>query len=269
MHILPARQHPFRPVPLRIVSLAPSVTSILLSIGVGRELVGVSKWCRHVARVGSRPTVGDCWKLDVDEVTRLRPTHVIGSVPFATEAVEKILRQPFIFLALNPRKLADVETDILTLGRVAAKVPQSRLLVARMRSAFERVTVRSGTLLRHSSPLRVYSEAWPKPRISSPPWVAELLELVGAEMCVPAGSRVTDAEVAAASPDVILLAWTTANSRSRISTALENPGWRRVPAILNRRVFAIRDEWLNTPGPPLVHGARAILKSLTASTERS
>jgi ABC-type hemin transport system substrate-binding protein len=88
---------------MRIVSLAPSVTSILLELGVGRGLVGVSRWCKDVADVGSRPAVGDCWKMDVREVMRLRPTLLIGSVPFAAETVQKILAEPVAFLAINPR----------------------------------------------------------------------------------------------------------------------------------------------------------------------
>ncbi|MGC1912652.1 MAG: ABC transporter substrate-binding protein, partial [Candidatus Acidiferrales bacterium] len=79
---------------IRIVSLAPSVTSILLDLGAGRDLVGVSKWCKHVANIGQRPQVGDCWKMNVAEVMRLRPTLLIGSVPFATETVSEILKQP-------------------------------------------------------------------------------------------------------------------------------------------------------------------------------
>ena len=34
--------------------------------------------------------------------------------------------------------------------------------------------------------------------------------------------------------------------------------WKNVPAIRERRVFVVRDELLNTPGPPLVAGARAL-----------
>src|ERR1700722_3148045 len=87
----------------RIVSLAPNVTSILLALGVRNELVGVSRWCKDVAAVGRRPTVGDCWKLDVDELMKLAPTLVIGSVPFAPETVAELLGEPFTFLALTPR----------------------------------------------------------------------------------------------------------------------------------------------------------------------
>lgn len=253
---------PARVPSLRIVSLAPSVTSILLSLGAGRELVGVSKWCRHVARTGKRPTVGDCWKLDVEEVTRLRPTHVIGSVPFAAEAVAKILKQPFLFLALNPRSLPDIEMDIYTIGRLVARKKQAKKLVLKMRAAFSRLSVRAKKSNPSSRPIRVYAEAWPKPRITSPPWVAELISLAGGEMCVPAGARVTDEQVASAAPEVIILAWTAANDRSRISSALTNREWRSVPAIVNRRVYAIRDEWLNTPGPPLMNGARELLRCI-------
>ncbi|HEX2777162.1 MAG TPA: ABC transporter substrate-binding protein, partial [Candidatus Acidoferrales bacterium] len=104
---------------IRIVSLAPNVTSILLALGAGRELVGVSKWCKDVAEVGRRPQVGDCWKMNIAEVMRLKPTILIGSVPFAPETVAKIIAEPVTFVAINPRSLADIEQDIRTLGRIA------------------------------------------------------------------------------------------------------------------------------------------------------
>src|SRR5580693_5508317 len=97
---------------MRIVSLAPNVTSILLALGAARELIGVSKWCNEIAPVGRRPRVGDCWKLDVHEVMRLEPTLLIGSVPFATHTVDAILKLPVAFVALNPRTLADIYSDV-------------------------------------------------------------------------------------------------------------------------------------------------------------
>src|ERR1700722_9447937 len=67
---------------LRIVSLAPSATSILHAVGARRRLVGVTKWCADVADVSGLPRVGDCWHMgSVDEILRLRPSVVIGSRP--------------------------------------------------------------------------------------------------------------------------------------------------------------------------------------------
>jgi len=44
-------------------------------------LVGVTRWCADVAPAGKLPKLGDCWHTDsVDEILRLKPTLVIGSV---------------------------------------------------------------------------------------------------------------------------------------------------------------------------------------------
>jgi iron complex transport system substrate-binding protein len=110
--------------------------------------------------------------------------------------------------------------------------------------------------------VRVYCEAWPKPRISSPPWVAELVELAGGKMVVRTGSRVTDEEVARAAPELIVLAWAATGGRAKVSGALRNSAWRDVPAVRNGRVVVIRDELLNTPGPPLLEGARDLARAI-------
>src|SRR5271170_6814601 len=107
---------------LRIVSLAPSATSILCAIGARSLLVGVTKWCADVAPVAGRPQLGDCWRLEaVEKILSLRPTLVIGSVPYKQETVAKLLEQPLSFLAMNPRTLADVEADIRLLGSIAGR----------------------------------------------------------------------------------------------------------------------------------------------------
>jgi iron complex transport system substrate-binding protein len=246
---------------LRIVSLAPSVTSILLSLGVGRELVGVSRWCKDVAVVGARPAVGDCWKLDLRAVMRLRPSLLIGSVPFAAETVQRILAEPAAFLAINPRSLADIYSDVRTLGRLVERGRAAQLLLRKMRAGFADVA-REARLRGALRRVRVYCEAWPKPRISSPPWVAELVEIAGGKMAVGAGSQVTDEEVARAAPELIVLAWAATGGRAKVSSALRNPAWRDVPAVRNGRVVVIRDELLNTPGPPLVEGARELARAI-------
>ena len=48
----------------RIVSLAPSSTSILCEIGARPLLVGVTNWCCDVAPVAGLPQVGDCWHME-------------------------------------------------------------------------------------------------------------------------------------------------------------------------------------------------------------
>ena len=243
----------------RIVSLAPNATSILFAIGARRSVVGVSKWCGEVAPVGRLARVGDCWKLDVREVAALRPSLIVGSVPFRPEVVAELLKLPAAFVALNPRSLEDIYADIRRLGGLTDRRAAAEKLISRMTRQFAEV----GRLAaRAQSRLRVYAEAWPNPRISSPPWVAELVKLEGGKMIVAGGERVSDAQVAKAAPEVIVLAWTATGQRADPQRTLENPRWCNVPAVKNRRVVVIRDELLNTPGPPLVEGARALLRAI-------
>jgi len=256
-----------RQTQLRIVSLAPSATSILCAIGAKRFLVGVTKWCADVAPVGHLPKLGDCWHMkSVDEILALKPTLVFGSVPYKQETVAKLLEHPLNLLAMNPRSLADVYADIRLLGGIVGRATVADNLVRQMQRKFTSIEHKTKKTKRR---LRFYCEAWPHPRISSPPWVAELVRIAGGEMVVPAGEKVSEQQIAAANPDVIVLAWAATGETADGSEAYEVPDWKNVPAILNRRVYVIRDEWLNTPGPPLLDGARALLRISREKTKNS
>ena len=245
---------------LRIVSLAPSCTSILCAIGASRHLVAVTPWCADVAPVHGLPAIGDCWRLaSLEKIARLCPSLIVGSVPFHTETVARILTLPAQFLALNPRSLADIESDIQALARLTNCPTSGQRLIRSMRKEFANIRRCTPKMVRAP---RVYSEAWPNPRISSPPWVSELIDLCGGKMVVKAGSRISDEEVAAARPDVILLAWTATGNRADLRKTLTLPIWQTVPAIRHKRVFVMHDQLLNTPGPPLVAGAREISRVL-------
>ena len=142
---------------IRIVSLAPSATSILCAIGANRALVGVTKWCADVAPVNNLPKLGDCWHMEsMDEIVRLKPTLVIGSVPYKQETVAKLLEKPFAFLAMNPRTLADIEADIRLLGGITQRGAAAETLVKKMRRAFSQIEKKAR---RSKTRVRVYCEA--------------------------------------------------------------------------------------------------------------
>jgi iron complex transport system substrate-binding protein len=245
---------------MRIVSLAPSATSILCAIGGRRLLVGVTKWCCDVAPVSGLPQVGDCWHMEsVADVVALRPTLVIGSVPYKQETVGKLLEHRLNFLAMNPRTLEDVYSDIELLGGITGRAPRAAELVGKMQTKFAAIERASKKAKRR---VRVYCEAWPNPHISSPPWVSELVKMCGGEMVVPAGEKVSDEDIAAARPEVIVLAWAATGNKSKPQRVYGVEAWKDVPALRQRRVFVVRDEWLNTPGPPLLRGARELQRAL-------
>ncbi len=247
---------------LRIVSLAPNATSILLALGAGKDVVGVSRWCADVCEVGRRPRLGDCWSLDAKQVAALRPSLVIGSVPFKAEAVAQLLAHPMTFLALNPRTLADIYADIRLLGALTHREAAANKLVAGMSASFREIGRRAGKRGSRKKRIRVYAEAWPSPRISSPPWVAELIHIAGGKMIVPPGARVSDDQVRKATPEVIILAWTATGRGAKPERMLGDVAWQDVPAVRQKRVVVISDELLNTPGPPLIRGLKELFRAI-------
>jgi iron complex transport system substrate-binding protein len=218
------------------------------------------------------PQVGDCWHMEsVADIVALRPTLVIGSVPYKQETVGKLLEQRFNFLAMNPRTLADVYADIRLLGGIVGQDAAAEALARKMEREFVAIA-RTAKKAKAKQGPRVYCEAWPNPRISSPPWVADLVKICGGEIVVPAGEKISDAQVAHTRPDVIVLAWAATGEKSDPEQSYKVAGWQDAPAIRNRRVYVIRDELLNTPGPPLVRGALELFKilhpRLTDATKR-
>ena len=86
-------------------------------------------------------------------------------------------------------------------------------------------------------------------------------------MVIPAGEKITEAQVALAKPEVIVLAWAATGLKADPQQAYKVAAWKDVPAIQNKNIHVISDELLNTPGPPLVQGARVLYK-LFHSTSR-
>jgi iron complex transport system substrate-binding protein len=192
----------------------------------------------------------------------LKPSLVIGSVPFKAEAVAELLSHPVNFLALNPRSIADIYANIRLLGTLVHREPAARKLIGTMTRSFAMIRKLATKCPNSRRKVRVYAEAWPNPRISSPPWVAELIQLAGGKMVAPPGSKVSDEDVLKSRPEVIVLAWTATGTRARPERILDDPAWQGVPAVCEKRVVVISDELVNTPGPPLLHGAIEIFNAI-------
>jgi iron complex transport system substrate-binding protein len=242
----------------RIVSLAPSATSILCELGARKHLVGVTRWCRDVAPVNGLPALGDCWHGDADAVARLKPDLVIGSIPYKAETVGALLRRNLTFLAMNPRTLADIFSDIEMLGSMVGRERQAKGVISNLKSQMKKVATRAR---RARARPRVYCEVWSNPFIVAPPWVEEMVQFAGGRFVpAPGGRRVTEEEVLAARPEIIVVAWAACGLKVDTRKVLRRPRWERLPAFRSGRVFLVSDETLNTPGPPIADGLERLAK---------
>jgi len=92
-----------RKPPLRIVSLAPKRNLDLVRHWREALFGWRDQMVTDVAPVGKLPKLGDCWHGDsVDEILRLKPTLVVGSVPYKQETVGKLLEQTLSLPGYEP-----------------------------------------------------------------------------------------------------------------------------------------------------------------------
>ncbi len=79
---------------LRVVSLVPSITELIVDLGLQRHLVGRTGFCIHPAsQVQNIPKVGGTKALLLDKIKALAPTHVVVNVDENEKPDVDVLRQ--------------------------------------------------------------------------------------------------------------------------------------------------------------------------------
>ena len=247
--------------PERIVSLQPSVTVILHELGCLGALVGCTKYCAELCPdVIDRKIriVSDSWTAEANQISALRPDLVMASVPYQEKSIAEIMKAGARFLGFAPKSLADIYGDVMVVAALMNVLERGSAVIERMQKAIDVVQSRTRELPK----VRVFCEEWGKPLIASQPWVRELIEAAGGEFIGTPGAQVSPEEVSACRPEVLIAAWCGAGDRVPLGKIVEQRGWREVPAAKNRRVYCIRDEYLNTPAPSLMLGLRALARAI-------
>lgn len=247
--------------PRRIASLQPSATVILDEVGALDRVVACTRYCADVVPEvanGSRTILSDSWTADSAEIILVRPDLVIASVPFQEKALAEILKSGARFLGFAPKTLSDIYSDIAIIGGCVGSSARGESLIGAMQERIERIRQRTANTPRP----RVFCEEWGKPIIASQPWVAELVEAAGGNFLGTPGRQVSADEISSLNPEVIIAAWCGAGDRVPLEKIIANRGWDNTSAYRSGRVFCIRDEYLNTPAPPLLHGLDALAYAL-------
>jgi len=255
--------------PQRIVSLQPSVTVTLRDLGLLNLLAACTKYCLDVCPElldTGTIIVEDSWSAKAEQIISARPDLVIASVPYRMESLAEILKAGAPCLCLAPHSLADIYKDILHIARIAGAEAAGQTLVKRMQTEIEAVRSTSSASRSTKSRPLVYCEEWGKPLILSQGWVAELVEAAGGKFFGEAGKNVTEQEVVAADPEVIIAAWCGAGNRVPLEKLAARSGWGQTNAVRNGRVYCINDEFLNTPASTLIDGLKALAAAINPGT---
>jgi len=275
---------------MRIVSMVPSATEILCSLGLAKDIVGISHDCDYPAEILNRPqftgtTLGsDLTSNEIDQKVRasaasghslyviqtelfesLHPDLVITQQQCSVCAVDRdhtvcaleSVNLDTNWLSLAATGFSGLYKDILDVGSATRRKPQAEKLVAELAARLERVKERTAS--EHHP--RVFCLSWFDPLMSAGEWIAEMVRLAGGDPRLGSeraqSSRIDVDQLRGESPEVIFL---LPCSFSQSRTANEWRGlrdlspWRDFPAVREGRVFALESSLFHRPGPRLVDG---------------
>lgn len=247
--------------PRRIACLQPSATVILAAIGELDRVVACTKYCADVVPEvanSSRTILSDSWTADSAQLIAAQPDLVIASVPYQEKAIIEILKAGVPFLGLAPRKLADIYSDITMIAGVVGAGNRGEEVIANMRQRIEQVRECASKKTAASPRPKVFCEEWGKPLIASQRWIAELVGAAGGEFVGEPGKQISKEEIIRLNPEILIAAWCGAGDCVPLEKIVADRGWQGIDAVRAARVYCVRDEYLNTPAPTLLHGLDAL-----------
>lgn len=274
---------------MRIVSLLPSATETLFTIGAGDSVVGVTHECDYPEQAKTLPHLtssslpdasnpgeidrhvraslhsgSSLYNLDSDLLERLNPELIVTqelcevcavSYHIVDRAARRLSADPRI-VSLEPSSLEDVYANILTLGELTGCRAHAESLVTSLRARVARVVER----VQHAQRPPVLVLEWTEPPMSGGHWTPGLVELAGGIPLLgnPGANSQTiswDA-IADADPNVIIVApcgFGLDATRAAIERLADIPEWRSLRAVREGHIAAVDgNAYVNRPGPRLV-----------------
>ena len=276
---------------MRIVSLLPSATEIVCSLGLADALVGISHDCDYPPEIRSRPALSQAivttdlpsglietrirdqihrgmsvYHLDETELARLRPDLILTQelcqvcAPSYTlvKQAAKILEAEARIASLEPTGLAGILDNILLVGEMTGTLDRARAVVDDLHRRIK--AVRSAVSGRPRP--RVVAIEWLDPMYVGGHWVPEMVEIAGGEdIFGKAGEPSFVVEwdrVLEAQPDVVVVmpcGLDITRTRREIGLLTGLPGWKDLPAVRAGRVYLTdASAYFNRPGPRIVTG---------------
>ena len=262
---------------MRIVSLLPSATEVICSLGLREYLVGVTHECDYPADVVGLPivtksiiphdassieidqlvrsqleTTTALYSLDVELLEQLQPdiivTQALCEVCAVSEAeIEETICQlsnnPKV-LNLEPMCLKDVLDTLLLVGEETGQQDFTDGVIKALNHRIDRVRALTENHIEKSAYPKVVFLEWIDPPFNAGHWTPELIEMAGGIDCLgnkhrPSETTLWD-DVLEAQPDVMFIAccgFSMERAAKDIPILQSNEGWKDLPCVKNKRVY--------------------------------
>lgn len=241
--------------PQRIISLGPSGTEILASLGVVDRMVGRSQWDLWPDTVKSIPAIGDAIRPSVERIVALRPDLVVLYAAADNVTATETLRAAGVdVVSLRFDTIDEYFRALDSLGTRVGARERADSITQSLRRQLDEVRQRASGTTRP----RVFIPVWEQPlmTVGAGSFMTELVAIAGGENIYGDQPRpsltVSFEDVVRRDPDVVL---TGPKSAARLRESRE---WQGLRAVREGRVLAFDTTLVSQPSSRLGEAARSL-----------
>ena len=122
----------------RIVSLAPSITETLFALGLGDNVVAVTRYCEYPAEARRKVRIGGFYDANYEAILSLAPDLVI-LLPEQENIRQFFQKAGFSVLVVNNKTVPDIFATIEAIGRRCGVAERSAVLAAELGARRDRL----------------------------------------------------------------------------------------------------------------------------------
>lgn len=247
--------------PMRIISLAPSVTEVVYLVGAGDRLIGVTTHCDWPEDAGRKPKIGTLLNPEYETILAARPDLIIASTAGNDRsAVLKLADLGLPAFVTAPRSMEGIYETVERIAEITDCAEQGRQLVAQMKNRLADIRRRLAGL----PPVRAFFMTWFDPLLApgKNTFETDVLRQAGVESITSEIDefypRYSLEQIIAQDPDVII---TVTYRGSPLPNLSFIAGWGRLRAVRANRVYVLNDV-LQHPSPRFVDGVEELVRKL-------
>jgi iron complex transport system substrate-binding protein len=250
----------------RIISLAPSNTEILFSIGAGKQVIGRDTYSDYpreandVQEVGG-PSFGSSKEL----ITKLQPDLILAAEINSPDQVMELEKLGLtVYYLKNPKDMAGLYANLETAGQLTGHSADAIALVGSLKTRVEAV---DSAIAKSTGKPKVFYEVDgsdpAKPWTTGPgSFMDTLIKQAGGinagEKLPIEWAQISQEELIVQNPDIVLLG--DAKFGTTVESVKQRAGWDALKAVKGEQVVPFDDDLVSRPGPRLVDGLEALAK---------
>lgn len=171
--------------PKRIISLVPSQTELLFDLGLGDEVVGITKFCIHPEEwFRTKSRVGGTKQVNMEMIRQLQPDLIIANKEENVKEQIEALEKEWPVWVSDVNNLAQALDMISQIGELTNTAVKASLLRSGIKAAFE-------TAINNNKPPRSAYLIWKDPWMTAggDTFIHDLLERAGLKNIYQSASR--------------------------------------------------------------------------------